>query len=493
MNKTRTTFEEFNSMARTQPTVPVYQQVLADLLTPISVFIRLADDSRHAFILESVEKASQYSRYSYIGANPSMILTHKNDETQIEHRNKTEISEKPFLEILRDIQSQYHMERIPGMPSFTGGLVGYLGYETITWIEDIPIHKADDEVIPDAVFMLFEELIAFDHLKGTALVFANVHVNPDLNLREQYHEAHKRIDCLGEKLHKDIDYQTPVRTQGKSLVSNFNKNDFTDAVLKAKSHIVNGDIFQLVLSQRFERKTDVEPITLYRALRTINPSPYMFHLKFHNFDLIGASPELLVKVADNTVEVRPIAGTRPRGKDPTEDAQLAHELLQDEKELAEHLMLLDLGRNDVGRVCSFGTLTVPEKMIIENYSHVMHIVSDVKGQLTPENDLFEALFSGFPAGTVTGAPKIRAMEIIYDLEPNRRGIYAGAVGYFDFCGNLNTCIAIRTMMMKNSTVYFQSGAGIVHDSDPTKEFDETVNKAKAIMASIDFAEQGLVE
>ena len=261
--------------------------------------------------------------------------------------------------------------------------------------------------------------------------------------------------------------------------------------MKAKEHIIEGDVFQLVLSQQFERETKVKPVTLYRSLRSINPSPYMFHLKINDFDIIGASPELLVKVEDGTVEIRPIAGTRHRGKSEAEDQALAEDLINNEKECAEHLMLLDLGRNDVGRVSKFGSVTIPENMVIENYSHVMHIVSDVKGELADNKDPFDALMSGFPAGTVTGAPKIRAMEIIHDLEPNRRDIYSGAVGFFDFTGNVNTCIAIRTMIMKNGTVHFQSGAGIVHDSDPTKEYEETVDKAKAIMAAIDFAENGL--
>jgi anthranilate synthase component 1 len=346
--------------------------------------------------------------------------------------------------------------------------------------------------VPEAVFMLFEDMIAFDHLKGSALVISNVKVDSNLDLKLQFDAAHSRIDIIGESLHSDVDYQTPVRVEKSEVSSNFNQDTFESAVLKAKEHIVDGDVFQLVLSQRFERQTSVEPTTLYRALRTINPSPYMFHLKIKDFDIIGASPELLVKVEDGIVEIRPIAGTRQRGLTDEEDRALADDLINDEKECAEHLMLLDLGRNDVGRVAEFGSVTIPENMVIENYSHVMHIVSDVKGILAKDKDPFDALMSGFPAGTVTGAPKIRAMEIIHDLEPDRRDIYSGAVGFFDFTGNVNTCIAIRTMIMKNGTVHFQSGAGIVHDSDPTKEFEETVNKAKAIMAAIDFAENGLV-
>jgi anthranilate synthase component 1 len=384
------------------------------------------------------------------------------------------------------------MTKLPGIPSFTGGLVGYLGYETIAWVEDIPIHDESDLDVPDSVFMLFEDMIAFDHLKGSALVISNVNVDSGHDLKEQFDEAHERVDSIGESLHSDVDYQTPVRVEQSKVSSNFNQAKFESAVLKAKEHIVDGDVFQLVLSQRFERQTSVEPTTLYRALRTINPSPYMFHLKINDFDIIGASPELLVKVEDGIVEIRPIAGTRHRGGTEAEDQVLADDLINDEKECAEHLMLLDLGRNDVGRVSEYGSVTIPENMKIENYSHVMHIVSDVKGKLAKDKDPFDALMSGFPAGTVTGAPKIRAMEIIYELEQERRNIYSGAVGFFDFTGNVNTCIAIRTMVMKDGSAHFQSGAGIVHDSDPTKEFEETVNKAKAIMAAIDFAENGLV-
>ena len=492
MDKTQLTFDEFKHLvSRGSKTVPVYKQILADLLTPVAAWVHLSKKAEYAFLLESVEKGSQYARYSYVGINPQKILSHKEGQTSITENGKSIEIDKPFLDLLRETQSQYNMVKLPEIPSFTGGLVGYLGYETIAWVEEIPTHTDSVMDVPDAVFMLFEDMIAFDHLKGLALVISNVKVDSNLDLKEQFDTAHARIDIIGESLHSDVDYQTPVRVEKSEVSSNFNQDTFESAVLKAKEHIVDGDVFQLVLSQRFERQTSVESTTLYRALRTINPSPYMFHLKIKDFDIIGASPELLVKVEDGTVEIRPIAGTRQRGQNEAEDKALADDLINDEKECAEHLMLLDLGRNDVGRVAEFGSVTIPENMVIENYSHVMHIVSDVKGILAKDKDPFDALMSGFPAGTVTGAPKIRAMEIIHDLEPDRRDIYSGAVGFFDFTGNVNTCISIRTMIMKNGTVHFQSGAGIVHDSDPTKEFEETVNKAKAIMAAIDFAENGL--
>jgi anthranilate synthase component 1 len=493
MNKTQLTYDEFLGLVSQRcETVPVYKRILADLLTPVAAWVHLSQKAEYAFLLESVEKGNQYSRYSYVGINPQKILMHNNGKTTITENGKTIDIDTPFLTLLRETQSQYNMAKLPGIPSFTGGLVGYLGYETIAWVEDIPIHDESELDVPDSVFMLFEDMIAFDHLKGSALVISNVNVDSERDLKEQFDEAHERVDSIGESLHSDVDYQTPIRVEKSTVFSNFDQDAFESAVLKAKEHIVDGDVFQLVLSQRFERQTSVEPTTLYRALRTINPSPYMFHLKINNFDIIGASPELLVKVEDGTVEIRPIAGTRHRGQTDAEDQALAKDLINDEKECAEHLMLLDLGRNDVGRVSEFGSVTISENMVIENYSHVMHIVSDVKGKLAKDKDPFDALMSGFPAGTVTGAPKIRAMEIIHNLEPERRNIYSGAVGFFDFTGNVNTCIAIRTMIMKDGSAYFQSGAGIVHDSDPTKEFEETVNKAKAIMAAIDFAENGLV-
>jgi len=492
MDKTQLTFNEFQDLSRECTTIPVYKHILADMLTPVAAWVHLSKKAEYAFLLESVEKGNQYSRYSYVGINPQKILMHKDGHTTITENGESINVTTSFLDLLRETQSKYNMVKLPGIPSFTGGLVGYLGYETIAWVEDIPTHNQSQLNLPDSVFMLFEDMIAFDHLKGSALVISNVKVDPNRDLKEQFDGAHLRVDAIGELLHSDVDYQTPVRVEQSTVSSNFDQDSFESAVLKAKKYIKDGNIFQLVLSQRFERQISVEPTTLYRALRTINPSPYMFHLKIKDFDIIGASPELLVKVEDGIVEIRPIAGTRQRGKTDEEDKALAEDLINDEKECAEHLMLLDLGRNDVGRVSEYGSVTIPENMVIENYSHVMHIVSDVKGELAEDKDPFDALMSGFPAGTVTGAPKIRAMEIIHELEPNRRDIYSGAVGFFDFTGNVNTCITIRTMIMKNGTVHFQSGAGIVHDSDPTKEFDETVNKAKAIMAAIDFAERGLV-
>ena len=492
MDKTQLSLKQFEDLAsQGHQTIPVYKRILADLLTPVAAWMHLSENNDYAFLLESVEKGSQYARYSYLGINPTMILSNKDGKTFSTQNGKTIKIDGSFLDVLRNIQSKYNSINISGIPSFTGGLVGYLGYETISWIEDIPTHNKSALNIPDSIFMLFEDIIAFDHLKGSALVISNVNVSSSSKIIEQYNAANTRIDTIGESLHSDLNYQTPLQVKRSNVSSNFNKSSFIKAVSKAKSYIKEGEVFQLVLSQRFERKTNVEATNLYRALRTINPSPYMFHLKMKDFDIIGASPELLVKVEDNIVEIRPIAGTRPRGDNESEDEKFAKDLINDKKEQAEHLMLLDLARNDVGRVSKYGSVTVPENMIIENYSHVMHIVSDVKGELANDKDPFDALMSGFPAGTVTGAPKIRAMEIIYELEKERRDVYSGTIGFFDFSGNINTCISIRTMVIKDGTVSFQSGAGIVYDSDPNNEYEETISKAKAIMKAIDFAENGM--
>ena len=483
----------FKRLAENYKTIPVYKRILADLLTPISAYMKLMKNSDYAFILESVEKGEQYGRYSFIGRDPLMILKSEHEKTHIWQDGNWQEESISFLSVLRKTQKKYNVPKLSDIPHFTGGLVGFMGYESITWVEDIPIYKQDELQCPDALFMLFHELIAFDHLQNQIILFSNVQIKNGMDLEQAYTDANLCIDEMGEDLHTDIDYQTPARLEQSKLHSNFTQAKFEDAVQKAKENIKAGDVFQLVLSQCFRRQTSVDPLTMYRALRSINPSPYMFHLKINDFDIIGASPELLVKVEDDEIEIRPIAGTRQRGENAEADKLLADDLLKDEKERAEHLMLVDLGRNDVGRAAEFDSVNVKEFMVVEYYSHVMHIVSDVRGKLREGKDVFDALYSGFPAGTLTGAPKIRAMEIIHDLEPSRRGVYSGAIGYFDFTGDMNTCIAIRTMVMKDGTVYFQSGAGIVYDSDPKKEFEETVNKAKAINSAIDLAENGLVD
>ncbi len=485
------TFEQFQVLAQEHTAIPVYRKVLADLLTPVSAYMRLAKYYRPAVLLESVEAGRQFARYSYICIEPRISVSHKTGITTIREGSQERDTTEPFLATLRHYLTDYQVPQLEDIPSFCGGWVGYLGYEAVTWEEDIPVHPATAGDTPDAIFMLFETVMAFDHLKQEIVICHTQRIDPDQPLRPQYDAALAVVDQVGEALHADIDYQTPIKTNQSELTSNLSPGQFMAAVEQAREYIFAGDIYQLVLSQRFERATSVEPLTLYRALRNVNPSPYMFFFDLDGYSIIGASPELLVKVDQGVMEIRPIAGTRPRGKDEREDSRLAEDLLADEKELAEHLMLVDLGRNDVGRVCRFNSVSVKEFMVVERYSHVMHIVSHIRGELQEGKDVFEALMAGFPAGTLTGAPKIRAMEIIHELEPSRRGIYAGAIGYMDFNHNLNTCVTIRTLLLKDGVASFQSGAGIVADSDPKTEYEESVSKAEAIMRAVDFAERGL--
>ncbi len=486
------TLEKFQQLAEAFNTVPVYERFLADLLTPISAYLYLAGDSRFNFLLESVEKGTRYSRYSFLGRDPRLIVRYRNGQTKITDKTGTRRSDKPLFDTLRGIMEKYRPAPVPELPALSGGLVGYLGYETVTMFEEIPVYQAGENDLPDSVFMLFEDLLAFDHLKNEVLVISNVSVDEYSDTATAYERARQQIEQLRHTLHSDIHYRTPQQQNHHTIEHATAPEEFQKAVEQAKEYILAGDIFQVVLSQKFTRKTDAQPLTIYRALRTINPSPYMFLLRIDQAHVIGASPELLVKVEDGEIEVRPIAGTRPVGKTEEENAALRENMLADEKELAEHLMLVDLGRNDVGRVAEYGSVTVPEQMVVEQYSHVMHIVSSVKGQLRPAFDALDALAAVFPAGTLSGAPKIRAMEIINGLEPDRRGVYGGVIGYWDFSGAMDTCIAIRTMVLENGVATFQAGAGIVHDSVPETEHRECLNKAQALNAAIDFAEDGLV-
>ncbi|MCK4577282.1 MAG: chorismate-binding protein, partial [Candidatus Marinimicrobia bacterium] len=427
-------FETFSQLAKAYPAVPVYRIVLADLLTPVSAYMRLSQAYNPAILLESVEGGRQFTRYSYVCVNPREQLDNAAGRTTLKNGDGTQILDQPLLQYIKENLAGYSVPALPEVPSFCGGWVGYLGYETVTWSEDIPVHQAAEGDLPDAVMLLFETIMAFDHLKNEIVVCHTTRIDSSRPLKDQYDAAMALVDQVGDALHADIDYQTKAAAGNGEIASNFSLKEFKSAVDKAREHIYAGDVFQLVLSQRFERATAAEPITIYRALRNINPSPYMFCYQLGEFTIIGASPELLVKVDDSVMTVRPIAGTRPRGKDAREDGRLAEDLLSDEKELAEHLMLVDLGRNDVGRVSEFNSINIQDFMKVEYYSHVMHLVSGIRGQLAKGNDIFQALTSGFPAGTVTGAPKIRAMELINELEPDRRGIYSGALGYFDFHG-----------------------------------------------------------
>lgn len=476
--------------------VPVYRTLLADLETPVSVYLKLTQDGYPAFLLESVEGGEQVGRYSFLGVNPRGTLTVKNNiltrnidgETSTRELDKTE---DPLHVIQAEIE-RYTPVRVPNLPRFIGGAVGYLSYDVVRYFEKLPSSAEEELDVPDAAFMLPDTLVIFDHAKHQLIVLANAHNTGDPNAA--YNDAIRRIDkivvALGNPL-PQIPYD--ISTIDEPLKSNVEQSVYEENVRKAKEYIKDGDAFQIVLSQRFSRKTNASPLMIYRALRALNPSPYMFLLQFdENMTLLGASPEMMVRYEDGIASMRPIAGTRPRGETEKADQIYAEELLADPKERAEHVMLVDLGRNDLGRVCDYGTVKVPEMMIIERYSHVMHIVSHVEGDLCKDMDAFDLIRATFPAGTLSGAPKVRAMEIIEELEGVRRGTYGGAVGYFSHDGSMDICITIRAMLMKGDTVYVQAGAGIVADSDPSKEHIECQNKAKAVTEAIIYAENGLM-
>jgi len=476
--------------------VPVFQELPADLETPISVFLKLRKGSL-CFLLESMERGERLGRYSFIGINPYSVLRTYGNEATINHNG--DVSHIPLgegageldsLHLVKKLLGEPRVSNTPGLPRFFGGAVGYVSYDTVRFFEKKLVECPQDDLhLPDAVFLFTDTLIIFDHLQHKMKVVA--HALP--GVRTSYSEVTDKIDALTTLLRHPFYTGTrsdrPARRkEPPPLVSNFTQNQFTDMVKAAKEYVLAGDILQTVVSQRLHRQTWADSFTIYRALRMLNPSPYMFYLDFSDFQLIGSSPEMLVKLEEGIAETRPIAGTRPRGKDEEDDKRLHDDLLADPKERAEHVMLVDLGRNDLGRVCHYGTVKVPLFMSIEKYSHVMHIVSSVDGQIRDDYDAFSLLRASFPAGTVSGAPKIRAMDIITELEGTRRGPYAGAVGYFSFTGNMDTCIAIRTIVMKGDSVYLQGGAGIVADSDPLREYQETLNKIAVLDAAVGMAE-----
>lgn len=491
-NRTVLEFAEFQKLAQLGNVVPVYATHLADVLTPVSAFMRLQNSSETAFLFESVEGGEKYARYSFLGCQPYVTITLSEDKIYEEHAgNKIQITGKNIFQHLKNTLGKYRGVRARGLPRFTGGAVGFLGYETVRLLENIPVKKPSGWVLPDAYFMFFDTVLVFDHFRHLIYIVANTFIDDTHSLVKQYEAARERISAMERILESNL--LMPSRRQPLSVPSssNFSEADFCSAVASAQKRIRAGDIFQVVLSQKFHRKIQAEPFDIYRALRFINPSPYLYFLKMNDTSIIGSSPELLLRVEEQKVEVRPIAGTRPRGADEEEDERLSKALLCDEKEIAEHVMLVDLGRNDVGRIARPGTVTVAEFMSVEKYSHVMHIVSNISAELRDDVTAIDALCACFPAGTVSGAPKIRAMEIISELEPEGRGLYAGAIGYIDFFGNLDTCIAIRTILTRSDNAYFQAGAGIVADSIPEREFQETIHKAAALNAAIDFAERGL--
>ena len=488
------TKKEFIKKTKCGNLIPVYKEIIADTQTPVSAYKQIAFGDKFSFILESVEKGEQFGRYSFIGTDPETVFQFKNNKVSLLTKHKktqVSLSDDPLL-FLRNMMDKYRFVTDDSLPPFCGGAVGYFSYDIIRYIEKLPMHTTDDLNLPDCVLMFTDTIIIFDHLLHKMKIVSNVHLSDKTNPSKAYDQAIRKIDKLIDKLNTPIQkYRNKKQKVKYKLKSNLTKSQFINIVKKAKEYIKAGDIIQTVLSQRLETRINVNSFDIYRALRIINPSPYMYHLKLDSFEIAGSSPEILVKIKNKIVEERPIAGTRPRGETEIEDKEFVKELLSDPKELAEHIMLVDLSRNDIGRVCKCGTVKVGELMGIEKYSHVMHIVSDVQGKIKPNLDSIDVFKACFPAGTVSGAPKIRAMELIEELEPTRRGPYAGAVGYLSFSGDMDTSITIRTAIIKNNTAYLQAGAGIVADSVPEKEYSETLNKAKVLVKAIKLAEEGL--
>jgi len=468
------TLEEAKKHKKEGNLLPVYREIVADLETPVSAFLKI-NRGGYSFLLESVEGGQQVARYSFIGTEPYRVLTVRGED-------KTDP-----LSLIGEELSKYKIVPVGGLPRFCGGAVGYLAYETVTRLEKLPSPSSDPLGLPESLFMFVDTMLVFDHVTHKIKVLSYVHLDGDIE--KAYQKAVDRIDDLVERLSQRVPPSQHIKTATRpasndKLFPNFSKQEFEASVLKIKQYITAGEAIQVVLSQRLAQPTDVAPFEIYRALRTINPSPYMFFLDFTDFHIIGASPEILVRVEDGMVMTRPLAGTRPRGKNLAEDARLEQELRSNEKERAEHIMLVDLGRNDIGRVTEPGTVEVSDLMNVEHYSHVMHLVTHVQGRLRGDMTALDALRACFPAGTVSGAPKIRAMEIIAELEPQKRGPYAGAAGYFSFSGNMDMAIAIRTMVMTKGIAYTQAGSGIVYDSVPEREYEESLNKAQALLKAI---------
>jgi anthranilate synthase component 1 len=493
--KLHPTFEEFQKLAESSVNViPVFCQILSDNLTPVSAYARIDEGSSHSFLLESVVGGEKIGRYSFLSSNPTLIFEARGSEVQIaEGEQVKRMQSDDPLKLLEELLSPYHALHMPGLPRFLGGLVGYAGYDMVRYYEKLPNVPPDDRNLPDLMFGLYPDMVVFDHVSKTVKVVSNAFIEGDL--KAAYEKAARRIETLVEKLSSPMAISTTqVDTTAEpklDFTSNFKKEDFERAVERCKEYIYAGDVFQLVLSQRLAVKPKASPFQIYRALRVVNPSPFMFHFKSPDCTLVGASPEIMCRVEDGVVTNRPLAGTRRRGKTEEEDKALEKELLADPKERAEHIMLVDLGRNDVGKVAELGSVEVSEAMVVERYSHVMHISSNVEGRLAKGKTAFDALRATLPVGTVSGAPKVRAMEIIDEFEPTKRGPYAGAVGYFDFSGNMDTCIALRTLVLQGDTAYAQVGAGIVADSVPESEYQETINKAKGQLKAIELAERFL--
>ena len=479
---------EFLRLAAAHSLVPVYRTLTADLETPVSAFLRLAADAPQSFLLESVEGGEKVGRYTFIGIHPYRTIEARGSTITIQEQGKTRTIKGDVFALLKEMLAGHNPARITGLPPFTAGAVGFFAYDVVRQIEHLPETAKDDLNVPDACFMFFDEVLAFDHVRKQIQLV----VTADLTRKKPkaaWKDAEQRLRGLEKRLSRPLPKKRGKAPRGKlSVVSHTQKKDYLRAVAQIKEYIAAGDVFQAVLSQRFEVKPGVDPFSIYRALRIVNPSPYLYYLRFGSEGrLLGSSPELLVRVQGRRVEYSPIAGTRPRGATEEEDLRIEQELLADEKERAEHVMLVDLGRNDIGRVCEYGSVRVKNLMYVERYSHVMHMVSSLEGTLKEGLSAMDAFCACFPAGTLSGAPKIRAMEIIEELEPTRRGTYGGSVFYADFSGNFDSCIAIRSMLLKGEQGYIQAGAGIVADSVPEAEYQESVNKAKAVVRAVEAA------
>jgi anthranilate synthase component 1 len=490
-------YESFQELARRADLVPVYRQLVSDTLTPVSAYCRIQQGAC-AFLFESVIGGERIGRYSFLGADPFLQINAFGRRVEITSPQGVETREiDDPLRRLENLLADFKAVHLPGLPRFCGGAVGYAGYDTVRYVENLPNAPFDDRGLPDMSFALYDRMVIFDQINKTILVVAHARTN-SRDLRAEYDEACHRVDATCAQLSRPTDHLEPadISVRGEPALdwtSNFSRDGFEAAVEKSKEYIRAGDIFQVVLSQRLALQTTVRPLDIYRALRVVNPSPFMFLLHTPAVDLVGSSPEIMVRVEDGTVTIRPLAGTRKRGASDEEDRRLEQELLADPKERAEHVMLVDLARNDLGRVSRYGSVQLSDVMKVERYSHVMHITSNATGNLAEGKTALDALRAGLPAGTVSGAPKVRAMQIIDELEPHRRGPYGGAVGCIDFTGNMDTCIALRTLVIQGQTAYVQAGAGLVADSVPSTEYQETLSKAKGLLKAIEVAEQQLTQ
>lgn len=487
--------DEFRSYAKQGNLIPLFREILADHDTPVSAFAKI-DHGPSAYLLESIQGGEKWARYSFLGSGSPLVIYEDRGDLCVKkgsHRRRIPSRGAP-LDRLREIMEAYRPVTVPDLPRFVGGAVGYLGYDIVKTFEDLPSRRKEHLDLPDFAFLLTETLLIFDNVSQKIKVVANAHVKStsDRDIRAAYCQATGRIEAMIGRIRRPLKRVKPKRRRSPiRFTANMNKADFEKMVSRAQEYIKAGDIFQCVLSQRWETSLQAPPFQLYRALRVVNPSPYMYYLRIAGVELVGSSPEILVRCEDGLVSVRPIAGTRRRGTTMEEDGELERRLLADSKERAEHIMLVDLGRNDIGRVAEQGSVRVESLMNVERYSHVMHIVSNVTGKLGATKTVYDVLKASFPAGTVSGAPKIRAMEIIEELEPTKRGPYAGAVGYISFSGNMDMCINIRTVVVSRHRAFIQAGAGIVADSNPEHEYEETCNKSRAMMKAIELAEQGL--